>query len=62
MASLLTAESPGPSSEQRQRALQHLREIGAEVDAHLQKQNVTTETWEAAVDTACDETRYGKRS
>jgi hypothetical protein len=55
-------ELPNSSSEQRQQVLRQLREIGAEVDAHLQKQGVTTDEWEAAVDAACDETRYGKHS
>ncbi|MFO0944612.1 MAG: hypothetical protein U1D30_01505 [Planctomycetota bacterium] len=55
-------EPPGPSAEQRQEALRQLREIGAEVDAHMQKQGITAEAWEAAVDAACEEARYGKHS
>ena len=49
-------------AEQRQEALRQLREISHEVDAHMQKQGVTNEAWEAAVDAACEEVRYGKRS
>jgi hypothetical protein len=55
-------ESTQPGGQQRQRALQQLREIGAEVDAHMQQHGVTPDEWESAVDAACAETRYGKRS
>lgn len=49
------------SPESRQQALQNLRAIGAEVDAHLQRQGVTPEQWDAAIDAACEEVRYGKQ-
>lgn len=55
------SDLPVTSPESRQQSLQTLRALGAEVDAHMQRQGVTPEQWDAAVDTACEEVRYGKQ-
>jgi type II secretory pathway component PulM len=58
----VVSEPPKPNSEQREQILQRLRAIGAEVDAHLQKQGIADDEWEAAVDAASEEVRYGKQT
>lgn len=53
---------PGPSAQQRLAFLRQLRDIGAEVDAHMKRSGITAAEWESAVDTACEEVRHGKHS
>lgn len=55
------SDLPVTSPESRQQALQNLRALGAEVDAHMQRQGVTPQQWDAAIDAACEEVRYGKQ-
>lgn len=54
-------EAAAPSAEQRRHAFERLREISAEVDAHLRQQGVSPEAWGTAVDAACQEVRSGKQ-
>lgn len=56
------SDEPTSGHGARQQALQRLREIGAEVDAHMRRQGVAPEEWDAAVDAACEQVRYGDRA
>lgn len=56
------SELPTTSPVSSQQALQGLRAIGVEVDAHMRQLGVAPEQWNAAVDSACEEVRYGQQT
>jgi len=54
--------SEEPSRTERQRAWIELQQLSSKAEGHLRKRGTTSAEWEAAVDEACHEVRYGKPS
>ncbi len=51
-----------PDAAQRHKAWEDLHRSITAMEAHLQDRGVTAEAWNAALDLACEEVRYGKSS
>ena len=58
----VVSASVEPSSAQRQRAWDELQRLSKKAEENMRKTGTTAEEWEAAVDEACHEVRYGKPS
>ncbi len=59
---MVVSEPADPTSGQRARAWQALQELSKKAEQHMQQAGVSGAQWEAAVDDACEQVRYGKPS
>lgn len=59
---MILTPSPAPDADQRQQALQGLRQVTGQIEQNLRERGVTAEQLDSAIDEACQDVRYNQQS
>lgn len=59
---MILTPSPAPDVDQRQQALQGLRQVTGQIEQNLRERGVTAEQLDSAIDEACQDVRYNQQS